>query len=84
VPALRLLGLRECPRKWTSRLACALTHALQANCYKRVFEDATKPPACMSPECRKILSADNLLQAFSAAYVTTVRALLRCFAHQGP
>ena len=25
----------------------------------------------MSPECRKILSADNLLQAFSAAYVTT-------------
>ena len=61
-----------------------------ANCYKRVFQDTTKPPAvrrciaglhaqrsltrlpqCMSPECRKILSADNLLQAFSAAYVTT-------------
>jgi hypothetical protein len=56
-------------------LRCAhCAHACCSECARRFFAEAPLAPAsCMHPDCRKRLSAANLLEAFSEAYVHTVR-----------
>ena len=72
MPALRLQGVCQLLQARVPRHDQAASGALTppARAPARTCS-LTRRAQCMSPECRKILSADNLLQAFSAAYVTT-------------
>ena len=54
-------------------LRCAhCAHTCCSECCRRYFEEHPgDPPSCMAPACRKRLSADNLYEAFSKAFVDT-------------